>query len=1158
MKKIDESGDLIKGLRKMMLMMKLTTFLLLVFVMHLSASVYSQRTKLSIDMRGQSIKEVLQTIESQTDFRFIYENEKVNLDSKVNLQVEQKSVEDILKMLFVDRGIQYSITRNNLILINPSGELPAMVQQPKTINGKVTDSSGIPLPGVTVVIQGTTQGTISGADGSYFLANVPADATLVFSFVGMRTQEIPVAGKTSINVMMDEETIGLEEVVAVGYGTQRKKDITGAVAIVDVQSMKSIPTGSAIKALQGQASGVNIISNGAPGSSSQIFIRGIGSFGDTRPLVLVDGVESNLDNINSNEIESIQVLKDAGAASIYGVRGSNGVIIVTTKRGKAGTMSVSYDAYASVQMPFGGNPLNMANTEEYAKIWSVAFPSEGSFANGVPDYMYRSPGSPAQWAFSGDPAVDPSKYNFDDGDANNNYIISKVSKPGTNWYQEIFDPALSQNHNVTVNGGTEKSRYLFSVNYLDENGALIKTFNKRYSARVNTDFNIGKNIRIGENAYLYYINRNGYSNSGEYNAITNCVRAPSYVPVYDISGMKYSATFNSPIVGNFKNPVAVQELQKNNRNLSWTMVGNVYAEIDFLKHFTLRTSYGGSITGSYSVGFGFKPYWDTEGFASNNSLSETSGYDKYQIWTNTLYYKNIFGKHRINGLLGSETIKYDGRSVTGSRQDYYSQDFNYLLLQNGSSTIDNSSSAYDNRLFSLFGRIDYSFNDKYLLGVSVRRDGSSKFGPNKRYGIFPSVSLGWQVSEEAFMKGVDWLDNLKIRGSYGVLGNQSNISTGNAFSSFTSNMDNSYYDIAGTNNSSQIGFYQGTIGNLDTSWEKDIVTNIGFDMAILGRKIEISAEYYKKSIEGLLFSEPLPAVVGGAAAPTINIGDIQNTGFDISGIFRGKIGNELSFTISPNITTYNNKVVSIPGTAGYFDTGSTRIGNLVRNQQGHPVSSFFGYDVIGLFQSPDDVAASPTQSQAGPGQFKYRNVDGDEEISPDDRTFIGNPNPDFTYGINLALKYGNLDFSAMIYGSQGNEVVNFLKWYNYYTSWYHNGISRDLLNAWSAENPTSTIPAVLGSTSFSENSVPNSWYVEDGSFLKLRSVVIGYSLPDRLLQPIAVQKLRFYVQAENLFQITNYSGLDPEVPGSSSNFGIDFGNYPNNHRKFIVGVNLTF
>lgn len=1033
--------------------------------------------------------------------------------------------------------------------------IPIMAIAQVQITGKVYGGKdNVPTIGTAIQIKGTNIGTVTDEDGSFIIKAKPGDV-LVISNIGYEPQEITVGSQTNYSITLTGTTSTLTDVVVTGYSSQKKKDITGSVAVVDMKAMKSIPSGSAVSALQGQAAGVNIINSGAPGSSSNIFIRGISSFGDTKPLILVDGVEMNLEQINANEIESIQVLKDAGAAAIYGVRGANGVIIVTTKRGKTGAPIITYDAYYNLQMPLSGNPFNLLNSEDYARLSKIAYPTGTLFANGLPDYLYAGPGVVGT-GMEGDPAVDPAKYNFDVANPFNNYIIQKVNKTGTNWFQEVFSPAPMINQTLTASGATEKSNYLFSLGYLDQKGTLMETFLKRYSARVNTEFKIGNNIRIGENAYLYAIQNKGFNNLSEGSAITYTYRQMPIIPVYDIMG-NFGGMFAGPDLGNAFNPVAVQKRTINNRNNSWLMSGNVYAEVDFLKHFTARTSFGGSIGNNYNINFGFNRYNDREGYGGLNSLSEGSGYNQYSIWTNTLNYKNIFGNHSLAVLAGTEAVTYSGRSVNGSRSSFFSTDFDYLLLGNGNVNINNSSSAYINTLFSLFSRLDYSYDDKYLLGLTVRRDGSSKFGSEKRFGVFPSISLGWRLSEEDFMQQVSWLSDLKVRGSYGVLGSQSNVNAANAFTLYGSAIGNSYYDIAGTNNTSQQGFYQTRNGNIQTGWEKNIISNFGLDVSILNNKIDFSVEYYKKSIEGLLFPQPLPATAGGAAPPVVNIGDIQNTGFDVIANYRGNITDAVGFSIGANITTYNNDIVNIPG-PGYFETSGSRHGNLVRNQEGQPVSSYYGYDVVGLFRSDEDVSKSPTQNGAAPGRFKYRDVNGDNVISPDDRTFIGDPNPDFTYGLNLGLNYKNFDFSAIFYGSQGNEIFNLVKWYTHFFSGFRGGRSNDLLDAWTPENTDSKFPKVENEGGFSTAGVPNSFYIEDGSFLKMRSMMLGYKVSPPFLNRYKMKSFRIYVQAVNLFQITKYSGLDPEIGGNSADFGIDRGNYPNNEKNFLIGLNLSF
>ncbi|HTE23783.1 SusC/RagA family TonB-linked outer membrane protein [Flavitalea sp.] len=1030
---------------------------------------------------------------------------------------------------------------------------PLTAQQ--VVTGRVS-SGDTALAGVSVKVKGVT--TSVQTDGSgLFSINASPSSTLVFSNIGYGTQEIDINNRTNLQVFLEPLSQKLDEVVVTGYTRQARKDITGSVSVVDVKSLKSIPAGTGEQALQGQASGVTIISSGAPGGASNVFIRGVSSFGDNQPLVIIDGVQGSLRDINVNDIESLQVLKDAGAASIYGVRGSNGVIIITTKKGKAGTPTVSLDSYFGYQVPPAGNVLNIASPEAVAGFVKKMKPNSILFANGMPDYTYAGPGVIGV-GNEGDPAVDPSRYVFDAANPANDYLIQRFNKQGTDWFHEVFKPAPMQNHTLSVSGGTDKSNYLFSFGYLDQQGTLQETYLKRYSIRSNSEVKIKNKLKIGENLYAFYKQNPSFNNQNQDNAIFFAYTMPSFIPVHDING-KYGGTWAGPELGNRWNPVAMLENSSNNRANSWNVSGNVFAELEILKHLTARTSFGGTIDNQYSYNFFPNQYQEKEQHNGINRYNENALFNSSWTWTNTLVYSQVFGEHNIKLLVGSEAIKNSGRSVGGSSSGLFSTDPNYLVLNNGTTNVTNYSNAYANSLYSLFTRLDYSFSGKYLLGATVRRDGSSRFGSAKRYGVFPSFSAGWRLSQENFMKDITWINDLKLKGSWGKLGSQNNVSPTNAFSLFNSNFGNSYYDINGSG-SIQQGFYQTNIGNQNTGWEEDIITNFGFDASLFNNKIEISVERYKKEINGLLFPQPLPATTGGASAPVINIGDIENKGWDVSAVYHGKVGNDFQYNIGANITTYQNMITDIPG-PGYFDVG------IARNQEGQAVSAFFGYDVVGFFRDADDVSQSPTQQDAAPGRFKYRDVNGDKKISPDDRTFIGNPNPDFTYGLNLSAAYKNFDFSMMIYGSQGNDVFNSLRYQ--LTKWddFMGALSNDLIfDSWRPDNQNAKAPIPENSSNFSKGS-SNSFYVEDGSFLKCRSIMLGYTIRPAALKNAGLNKFRVYFQVANLFSITKYSGLDPELTSAfgslSSNqqsaaFGIDNSNYPNNFKNFIVGLNLSF
>ncbi|MCW3114711.1 MAG: TonB-linked outer membrane protein SusC/RagA family, partial [Segetibacter sp.] len=790
-------------------------------------------------------------------------------------------------------------------------------------------------------------------------------------------------------------------------------------------------------------------------------------------------------------------------------------------------------------------------------------PTHPQYGNGatpvLPDYILPS------GAREGDASVNPDLYNIDF--SRPQYQIVRANKQGTDWFHEIFKPAPIQSHTITASGGSDKSTYLFSVGYFNQQGTLIETYLKRYSARVNTLFNLKKNIRIGENLYMFNRDNPQIGNQGEGNEISQVYRTPSIVPVYDIKGNWGGAAGSG--LGQGYNPVASRTRAKDNKGNQWDVQGNAFLEVDFLNHFTARSNFGGTLNLGHFYGFSFRTYENAEN-AGQNSYYEGSYYNRNWTWTNSLTYSNVFAqKHNVKVFVATEAIDYYGRNVGGSRNNYFSTDPNFRNLSNGSPIgQQNYSGAYQNSLFSLIGRLDYSFNDKYLLSATVRRDGSSVFGPEKRYGVFPAVTAGWRISNEQFMKGIVWINDLKFRGGYGILGSQANVSATNAFTLFGGGPNDAYYDIAGTNSSSTIGFREVSIGNPATGWEEDKITNVGFDATLFQNKFDLSVEWYKKSISGLLFGQPLPATAGGAGRPTINIGNVENSGIDLSATYRGKLKRDFSYDIGVIYTTYNSNITDIPGS--YFGAGGSRIGDFARNQVGHPIGAFFGYKVLGLFQSADDVAKSPTQDAAAPGRFKYEDNNGrdangnltgtpDGKISDDDRTFFGNPNPDYTFGLNLGAAYKNFDFSAFFYGSQGNDVINYVKWWTDFFPSFQGAKSKDALyKSWTPTNTGATTPIVENVSNFSNNGVPNSYYLEDGSYIRLKSLILGYTIPSSKLSRIGLNKLRVYFQAANLFTITKYKGLDPELSGSNTAFGIDYGNYPNNQKNFNVGVNLSF
>lgn len=1043
----------------------------------------------------------------------------------------------------------------------------------RSVSGKVTsDADKQPIFGATVSVKGTNVATQTNSEGNFTLT-VPADRNiLVISFVGFESIEAPVTGGT-VNISMKERTTTLTDVVVTGYSSQAKKDITGSVAVVKTEDLKSVPASNAESQLQGRASGVTVTTSNQPGDGAQVRIRGFGSFTDNNPLFIIDGVPTGgLGGLNPNDIESMQVLKDAAAASIYGSRASSGVVIVTTKKGKAGSAKVSYNMYYGTQDP-GKGWTNLLNTQEMADLTWLSFrnagqvdpvtgnptsPQYGTGANPViPDYIL--PGG----KFEGDPDVDPSRYFLTPTD---NYLIVRANKQGTNWYKEITQNAPIMNHNISMSGGADKSRYMFSFDYFDQKGIIIENYFKRYTARLNTEFNVKKNIRIGENLQVLVSQDNRAGNNGEGTEIGMAYRNQPIIPVYDIAG-NFAGT-KGPATGNASNPVATRLRAKDNQGNNIGIFGNMYAEVDFLRHFTARTSFGGNIYQYDYSTYDFKTYERSEN-NTGNSYFEEFGRGRSWTWTNQLTYRNTFAeKHDVTALVGTEAVEDWGRVINAGRSDYFVDNPDFRALNTGGSGLRNSGTPFTPRsLYSVFGKIDYVFNNKFLASATVRRDGSSAFGPNFRYGTFPAFSVGWRVSEEQFMKNVKWISDLKIRGSYGELGNQRPVSPANAFSQFSGGLGSSYYDINGTSTSIVQGFEQSFVGNPNGKWETNVTTNIGIDATLFNGKTEVVLEWYRKETNDLLFRLPQVSTGGAAVSANpaaFNVGGMRNSGIDLLINQRANLGgrNGVKLDATFTFTTYNNEITKIAEGVPFFeyDNGERgRVGGVfIRNQVGNPVASFYGYQVIGLFQSAEDVTKSPTQDGAGPGRFKYQDANGDGAITPDDRVFFGDPNPDFTAGLNLNFSYKSFDLSTFFYTVQGKDVINYVKWWTDFFPSFQGGKSKAALyESWLPNRTNTNVPIAENISNFSNNNAPNSYFMEDGSYIRMKNLTLGYTLPEGLTNRVKIDRLRLYVQATNLFTITNYSGLDPEIGGDDRGFGFDAGVYPT-VKQYIVGLNLNF
>ncbi|HTJ11665.1 MAG TPA: TonB-dependent receptor [Dinghuibacter sp.] len=1084
------------------------------------------------------------------------------------------------------------------------------------VTGKVLSAANNQgVPGATVQVVGAKTAAITANDGTFSIV-LPAGRTrLEISSVGYDNQEVTVSGPT-VTVTLTEKSNTLNEVVVTGYATQKKKDLTGAVAVVDLGDAKKQPVPDVNDMLQGQASGVSVVGSGQPGASPVIHIRGFNSFGNNVPLYVVDGVPTqNVADLNTNDIATMQVLKDAGAASIYGSRASNGVIIITTKRGN-GRPKVSYDGYYGTQVPKGGNVWHVLNPTEEGTLlyqaeanYNTLNPSSPTplgntiYGTGatpvVPDYLVSGTVGGVTYSggfAAGSTAADPANYNADPT-GTNYYQIAKANKSGTDWYHAIFKNAPIQSHNLSVAGGGDQGNYLFSVNLFDQQGTLIETHLKRYTIRANTNFKVGNRIRIGENIAYSSID-NPQANGGilvEGSAVGFSMRENPIIPVYDIGGNFAGSAPKG--LNNPRNPVSIQATTSNNRGLAQRIFGNVYGEADVLKNLTYRTSFGGEYYAGWAHTFTIPDYYDAEPQYTTSTYNESSYNGGDWTWTNTLAYNLTKGDHNLKVVGGMESYEFVNHNIGGSTQNYFSYDPLFVNLTTGAGTQTNYSNSNGTvnsttvigageTLVSYFARADYSYKEKYLIGGTFRRDGSSKFIEN-RWGNFYAVSAGWRISQEDFMKRATWITDLKIRGSYGLMGNQFNALSTNSYTLYSLDKQKTYYPtVGGTGSILTSGLALTQIGNPAAKWEQDGNLNLGFDLTVLKGQLTVSADYYQKNIKDLLYQLTLAGTNGSATVPAYNVGKMTNNGLDLMITGQTNITHDLMFNGSLSFTTFHNviKQIDANGTP-YFDVDGRRFNGsyIVRNAVGHPVSAFYGYKIAGFWQNQAEITAADqaaqkasngavTTYQADEGVGRFRYADGNHQgwIDASSKEFLGNPNPKFTYGANLGLTYKGFDFSVFLYGVYGNDIWNNVKWWtDFYASFPGAASSKTALyNSWTPTHTNAAAPiqdAVNGSNA-STNTVPNSYFVEKGSYLRAKNTTLGYSFTSAKLTRIGITHLRAYVQAINLFTITKYSGIDPEISvnqmgnppqNATTDFGIDEGGYAN-PRQYLVGLQVTF
>ncbi len=1057
------------------------------------------------------------------------------------------------------------------------------------ISGTVLDANGEPLVGATVAVKGTTIGAITDINGK-FKVKAAQGNTLMVSYTGFTTQEMVVGAESDLTINL-QEGASLEEVVVTGYSVDTRRQTTGAVSTVRNRDLTAIPSANVEQQLQGRVAGLTVITNGQPGTTSQIRVRGFGSFGGNAPLYVVDGVPtSTIDFLSPEDIDNTTVMKDAGAASIYGARSAGGVIVITTKRGAKSPqkLQVSYDALYGWTNP--GTGPDILNPQEQAD-WTWQAIRNTAAANGTapvfnhPQYgTGSSPVLPEYINVGGKGGInqlatgDLEKYNvnFNKGDI---FQIVRANKSGTDWYDAITRVAPQTRHSLGFRGSTEGARYYVGMSLQDQDGILSYNSFRRYTMRVNTEFDLGENIRIGQNFQGTFLQRLGLIGGGggigasqDENEILFAFRMPSIIPVYDEFG-GYGGTA-APGFNNPANPVAIREGSRNNRSFSTSAFGNIYAEWDVLKNLTFRTSFGGGYGSFAGRSYGRRSYENSEN-NSSTSYGEFYGYGQDWVFTNTLNYRQRFGTSDIDILVGQEALETDKvRTVSSSGLNPFSENPNYITLSNVSNVVANSFNATPVRFSSYFGRVRYTYNDKlYLTGI-LRHDASSRFGAGVRKGIFPAFSAAWRITGEEFMQGISWLEDLKIRGGWGQMGNSNNVNPSNQFSLFGASLGNAAYNITGSSNSVAEGFFKSRVGNPDAKWEVSNTSNVGIEALLLNGKLDVIVDLWRKETEDLLYTLAIPDVVGSfASAPSRNVSSMVNRGLDIQLVNKGRFNTRSGYELTLIGSWLHNEITKVAEGVEYFDAfpASNRLGStMIRNQVGQGISSFFGYQVTGLFQNQAEVDGAPAQEGKGVGRFRYADIDSydkegrltgvpDGKIDAADRTFIGSPVPKFTGGLNFKVTFGAFDVETYMYTSLGNKIFNLSKWFtDFYPSFTGAAISGRVKDSWTPQNTGATTPIFETASNLSTNTAPNSYYVEDGSFLRMQNLSIGYNLPKELLDRFKLRRARVYASTNNLFTLTKYQGLDPAVGGAAdTSFGIDVGNYPVT-RSIVMGLGVTF
>ncbi|MEG1543759.1 MAG: TonB-dependent receptor [Tannerellaceae bacterium] len=1091
-----------------------------------ASTTYSQSTRLTLNLKNATVEQVLSTIEKESQFYFTYSVKEINANKKVSVHAENQLVEEVLQQIFTNSGVKYVIKDRHITLYRAEGNeknsLPNVQQKKVTIKGVVKDNTGLPVTGAAVVAKGTTNGTVTDIDGNYSLSDVPENLSLVFSFIGMKTEEVKVNGKNLINMVLHEDAIGLNEVVAIGYGYQKKRDLTGSVSSVTSKDMMMGGTVSnAAQALQGKTAGVQVSQTSkAPGGSISVRVRGSNSISSTNePLYVVDGFPSSEGlNINPNDIESMQILKDASATAIYGARGANGVVLITTKRGKSGENKISYNGYLGAQQLI--NPFDLLNGKDYMNLANDLFKE-------VQGQEHTENG-----------AYTPSQLQSD---------------VNTDWIDVCSRIGLVQDHNIQFQGGSDKTKVLTSLGYYNQDGILKNTNFTRISGRVNVDQTINDYIKAGATLYAHRETSNFQLYSGNIVNSNVLLGILSYDPT--VRDYNDDGTYGRVPGGRGDNPLAnLMERQNDSKNDKFN--GSAYVEIHPLEGLTAKATAGVEILHNFEGSY--LPASTYQGGIDNGVASTYDYTGTRQVFEGVINYMKTFNKvHDFSAMLGYTYEKFEGEFRRIEAKNFSTDVFTYNNL--GAAALKSSigSNKTENLLISFFGRVNYTFNDKYLATVTVRRDGSSRFGVNNRWGTFPSGSLAWRMSEEDFIKNLNIFSNLKMRLGFGVTGNER---IGDYAS--LALMNNTHLSMDGSGNLAGTHMNQSSPQNENLKWETTEQYNIGLDMGFFDNRLAVSVDGYFKKTKDLLLNVNMPMYTGFVSGQS-NVGSIQNRGFELD-LTSHNLTGDFIWDTKFNFAINRNKVLDLGGSAEILIKSSKPNGTVTEQEyavvrEGEPLGSLYGYQYLGVIQAGEKYALQP---DAKPGDPKFADRNGDGTLDANDRGIIGNANPDFIFGLTNNFAYKGFDLSIFFQGSVGNDLLNMTR--------MNMELSRstDALNRWTPTNTNTDLPRNgFYNISKGKGGYVNDHFIEDASFLRLKNLTLGYTIPFKKV----VNSCRVYASIENLFTITGYSGWDPEVDtkaydaaknkGSNQTAnvgaGLDFNAYPS-MRTYTIGLNVSF